>query len=126
MGSIAVTTGTVRVRDCPEVKSILKALDGLGEGMDERRVESRKANRRKYGPGVMEVEIYISGHTSASHSLLHWATWAPRSLILRPSRKRSTTANSPLPRSMLVRSSIEPTLNVHLSRNRCRIVRPSM
>jgi len=68
MGSIAVTTGTVRVRDCPEVKSILKALDELAEGMDERRVESRKANRRKYGTGVMEVEIYISGHTSASHA----------------------------------------------------------
>ncbi len=68
MGSIAVTTGTVRVRDCPEVKSILKALDELAEGMDERRVESRKANRRKYGPGVLEVEIYISGHTSGSHA----------------------------------------------------------
>ncbi len=68
MGSIAVTTGTVRVRDCLEVRSILKALDGLGEGMDERRVESRKANRSKYGPGVLEVEIYISGHTSASHA----------------------------------------------------------
>ena len=68
MGSIAATTGTVRVRDCPEVKSILSALDGLAEGMDERRVESRKANRRKFGPGVLEVEIYISGHTSASHA----------------------------------------------------------
>lgn len=60
MGSIAVTTGTVCVRDCPEAKSMLKALDRLAEGMDERRVESRKANRRKYGPGVTEVEIYIA------------------------------------------------------------------
>ncbi len=68
MGSIAVTTGTVRVRDCPEVKSILKALDELAEGMDERRVESRKADRRKHGRGVLEVDIYISGHTSASHA----------------------------------------------------------
>ncbi len=68
MGSIAVTTGTVRVRDCPEARNILKALDELAEGMDERRAESRKANRRKYGPGVLEVEIYISGHTSASHA----------------------------------------------------------
>ena len=68
MGSIAVTTGTVRVRDCPEVRSILTALDEFAEGMDERRVESSKANRRKYGPGVLEVEIYISGHTSASHA----------------------------------------------------------
>jgi len=55
MGSIAVTTGTVRVRDCPEVKSILKALDELAEGMDERRVESRKVVRRKYGRGVPEA-----------------------------------------------------------------------
>ena len=31
MGSIAETAGTVRVRDCPEVRSILKALDGLAE-----------------------------------------------------------------------------------------------
>ena len=54
MGSIAVTTGTVRVRDCREVKSILKALDELAKGMDERRVEIRKANRRKYGSGVLE------------------------------------------------------------------------
>ena len=64
MGSIAVTTGTVHVRDCSEARNILKALDELAEGMDERRVESRKANRRKHGTGVMEVEVYISGHTS--------------------------------------------------------------
>ncbi len=56
MGSIAVTTGTVRVCDCPEARNILKALDELAEGMDERRVESRKANRRKFGHGVLEVE----------------------------------------------------------------------
>jgi len=68
MGSIAVTTGTVRVRECPEVKSILSALDGLAEGMDERRVEARKANRRKYGAGVLEVEICISGHASGAHA----------------------------------------------------------
>ena len=29
MGGIAVTTGTVRVRDCPEVKSIPRAFDKL-------------------------------------------------------------------------------------------------
>ncbi len=68
MGSIAVTAGTVCVRDCPEVKLVLKALDELAEGMDERRVESRKANRRKYGRGVLEVEIYISGYASGSHA----------------------------------------------------------
>ena len=68
MGSIAVTTGTVYVRDCQEVKSILKALDGLTEGMDERHVESRKANRREYGRGVLEMHILISGHTSGSHA----------------------------------------------------------
>ncbi len=57
MGSIAVTTGlrraeaataaqagTVRVRDCPEVRDILKALDGLAEGMDKRRVKIGKVN----------------------------------------------------------------------------------
>ena len=68
MGSIAVTTGTVHVRDCPEARRILQALDELAEGMDERRVESRKTDRRKYGQGIMEIEIYISGHTSASHA----------------------------------------------------------
>ncbi len=68
MGSIAATVGSVRVKTCSEVGTILKDLGRLAEGMDERRVESRKANRRKYGPGVMEIEIYISGHTSASHA----------------------------------------------------------
>ena len=63
-----MTTGTIRVKDCPEVKSIVKALDGLAQGMDEGRVESRKANRRKYGSGVLEVDIYISGYASGSHA----------------------------------------------------------
>lgn len=36
------------------MKSILEALDELAEGIDERRIESRKANQRKYGRGVLE------------------------------------------------------------------------
>ena len=31
-------------------------------------MEVRKANRRKYGPGVLEVEILISGYASGSHA----------------------------------------------------------
>ncbi len=68
MGSIAVTTGTVRVRDCSEAHAILKALDELAKGMDERQVDVSKANEAKYGHGILKVHINISGHTSASHA----------------------------------------------------------
>ncbi|MHC4200468.1 MAG: hypothetical protein ACYSU0_10795 [Planctomycetota bacterium] len=34
-----MTTGAARVLDCPEVRSVLGALDELAEDMDERRVE---------------------------------------------------------------------------------------
>ncbi len=63
MGSIAVTVGSVRVKTCSEVGTILKDLGRLAEGMDERQVSGHRR-----GEGVMEVEIYISGHTSASHA----------------------------------------------------------
>jgi hypothetical protein len=63
MGSIAVTAGSVRVKTCSEVGAILKDLGRLAEGMDERQVSGHRR-----GQGVMEIEIYISGHTSASHA----------------------------------------------------------
>ena len=63
MGSIAVTTGSVRVKTCSEVGTILKDLGRLAEGMDERQVSGHRR-----GEGVMEVEIYIPVQRGAGRS----------------------------------------------------------
>lgn len=50
MDSIAVTTGAVRARDCPEEKSILQALDELAESMDQQAIEGIPYGTRNAAP----------------------------------------------------------------------------
>ena len=70
MGSFAITTGTVFVKSCPEVDRIVEELRALADGMDERDVVCEPADVKKYGPGIVRVEINVYGYTSASTSTL--------------------------------------------------------
>ena len=70
MGSFAVTSGTIRVRSCPETEKIVEELRELARGMDEHDVLCEEADVKKYGSGIVRVEISIYGHTSASTSTL--------------------------------------------------------
>lgn len=70
MGSCTVTTGTIYVKDCKEIRGILEELELLAECMDERQVDCKKADKKKYGPGVLQVDIGIYGQGSASVSTL--------------------------------------------------------
>ncbi len=68
MGGFALTTGTVRVKSCPETMKIVEELRVLADGMDERNVLPGKAGEGKYGSGILEVEVNIYGYASASHA----------------------------------------------------------
>ena len=70
MGSFAITTGVVFVKSRPEVERIVEELRDLADGMDERDVVCEPADVKKYGPGVVRVEINVYGHASASTSTL--------------------------------------------------------
>lgn len=72
MGSIAVTTGTVRVRDCPEVKSILKAGDGDRQGEPSRAGEARPGRvHSQAAPGLLQAKAVASSgrfpHDAGGH-----------------------------------------------------------
>ena len=64
MGSIAVTVGSVRVKTCSEVGTILKDLGRLAEGMDERQVSGHRRGRG-VDHEIVEVEIGVRGLVTA-------------------------------------------------------------
>ena len=68
MGSFAVTSGTIVVRACPEVEKIVEELRELAKGMEEREVLCEEAASEKYGLGVVEIQVGVSGYASASYS----------------------------------------------------------
>ena len=70
MGSFAIAAGAVFAKSCPAVDKIMKELRDLADGMDERDVICEEVDAKKYGPGVIRVEINICGHSSASTSTL--------------------------------------------------------
>ena len=67
MGSYSVTTGKVKVRLCPETERIVEELRTLADDMDERDVICSSISKQ-HEAGVIEVEVNICGHTSASHA----------------------------------------------------------
>ena len=70
MGSFAITAGTVFAKSCPEVDKIVEELRDLADSMDERDVVCEPADARKYGPGIVRVEVRLYGYASASTSTL--------------------------------------------------------
>ncbi len=68
MGSYAVTAGTVRVKDCPEVQAIVQELERLAADMDEGLLTVGPADPDEYGPDVLEITVNVAGYSSATHA----------------------------------------------------------